>query len=136
MNCPELAVTTTNNNGTPRVAVRGMVDSWHVRSVEDVMENYLAENKTSMTLDISQASFADAESLSIMIRAIRRSCTEMKVTVIANEKTAQILSFANFGQSVLISASETTQVTTDQPEFYTSRWMAKSAGDEEMPLAA
>jgi anti-anti-sigma regulatory factor len=136
MNCPELAVTTTTTNGAPHVAIRGAVDSWHVRSVEDVLENYLSDDTKSMTVDISQATFSDAESLSIMIRSLRRSCNQMKVTVIANDRVAQILSFASFGPNVLISTSESEESVSTQPEYYTSRWMGRSAGDEEMPLAA
>lgn len=117
------------------MAVRGDVDAWHSQALEDMMEGFILQDAAALTLDVSQASFSDVESISNLVRMLRTAQTEMKVTTVASGKIAEVLGRANLSLVVADRGTDEQSANTVR-EYLTSRRMAPKTVERELPLAA
>ncbi|MEN6370494.1 MAG: hypothetical protein ABFD64_00620 [Armatimonadota bacterium] len=133
---PTIGISTLNSY--PLITLNGTVTAWHERALEDVIDNCIAEGAGSVTLDISRASFPEAESLSMLIRTLRISCRYAHIAVVAGDRTSAILASAKLGSNVDILATldEAFDVPRPMPEYLTSRRITQTEEKLELPVAA
>ncbi|MEN6521953.1 MAG: hypothetical protein ABFD46_12490 [Armatimonadota bacterium] len=133
---PTIAINTLSSY--PLVTLKGTVTTWHGLALDDVIDNCITEGAGSVTLDITQASFPEAESLSTLIRTLRISCRYAHIAVVAGDRTAAILSSAKLGSNVDILATldEAFDIPRPIPEYLTSRRITQTAEKLELPMAA
>lgn len=134
----EPAIIASALSGYPLITLKGTVTPWHERAVDDVIDNCLTEGAGSMTLDVTQASFPDAESLSMLIRTLRISCRQAHIAVVAGDAIISILDSAKLGSNVDIlgALDEAFDVPRPMPEYLTSRRITQTVEKLELPLAA
>jgi anti-anti-sigma factor len=138
MNIEGLTISISAFKGTPLVTVIGNVDACRAQSLEDVMESFLIDGAAGVTLDVTQASFTDIEGSSALVRMLRVISRDVQVAVAASSKIATTLRFAGLEPYMTICSGldQVYQQSGEREEFLTSRWMASTANDEELPLAA
>ncbi len=137
MNYPEPTVSITSLNGRPVIKLSGDISTWHLQSVEDIVENYLTEPTASIIMDTTDATFTDFEAISMLIRAVRSVCMELGVTIVAEGRILEVLMIAGLEPQVAIcrnidQAAESVKYTP-QMEYLTSRWVAKTAVTKDFP---
>ena len=138
----ELAISITTLDESPFIILKGTINLWHARTVEDILDGYVDEDTKALTIDMTQAAVPNAEGISMLIRTLRIACNELKLTVIANETIVPLLKMAGLDSSIRICSEIEKPIESSQkgPEYLTSRWMAREAeersGDEELRMVA
>jgi hypothetical protein len=134
----EPAISINSLSGYPLITLKGTVSPLHERAVEDVIDNYLTEGAGSITFDVSEALFPEAESLSMLVRTLRISSRQIHIAVVANGTGASILNMAKLGSNVdiLATLNEASNIPRPLPEYLTSRRTTQRTQDIELPLAA
>ena len=122
----------------PLVTVVGTADACRAETLEDVMEGLFLDGAEDIALDVTEASFADIESTSILIRMLRMVSREVQVVVAAYPKLSATIRHAGLAPYLTICSSLADPYEGDRQngKFLTSRWIAHHIDDEELPLAA
>lgn len=138
MECCELSISVGNLLGVPKVTLRGSMDSWHDQVVSGVLTGFRDEGTTSLVLDIAALSLCGVGGATSLVNALRSVGPEMGIHVVVSGSAANILDKAKLGPSVRLysSTDELAEYISPAKECLTSRWMAPSADDSQLPLAA
>ena len=138
MESSELSISVGELIGVPRVTLRGCMDGWHDQAVLGVLTGFADQDATSLVLDIAGLIFAGPDGVTAMVNTLRSVGPGMCVHVVASAAIAATLRRAAFGPAVRLysSTDEIAEYLSPAEELLTSRWIARSAEDEEMPLAA
>ena len=133
----ELSLSVTTFNGAPLVTARGTVDTWQIEAIEDIVAAFPLDGTAALTLDFSQASFADVESLAGLIRLLRGASAEMQVTAVTAAGIAAMLRCAGLEHQMTICTSidAATSVERSEPDYLASQLTVEKA-DKKLPLAA
>jgi anti-anti-sigma regulatory factor len=138
MNCPEPTIRVNMLNGSPLVSVDGSMSAWHAKAVEDVVQGLLREGTGALTLDISRASFSDGHCLESLISMLGAVRSQMRVVAVASGRAAATLKRADLEPLVTVcpNMDEAAEIVRPDPEQLAPKWLARSSGDDELPLAA
>ncbi len=132
----EMAVSIGTLNDYPLITVAGKVSPWQSKTIEDIVDGYVMESTAVITIDTTEAVFADVESVSTFIRTLRMGCVETQVIVIAGGRTAAILKTAGLEPNVYILQSidqAVESVPIPASEFLSSRRMALKTLESDLP---
>lgn len=134
----ELSISVGEIIGIPRVTLRGAMSEWHDQVISAVLGGFRDQRNTSLVLDIAGLTFAGAEGLAAMARALRSVGPCMCVHIVAQAATGATLHLAELGPSVRLysSTDEIAHYLSPIDELLTSRWLAAGPQDEELPIAA
>lgn len=138
MDYPELTIAITESYDFPIVTVCGAVHASNARTIEDVIDGFHEQERNSLALDVSQASFLGIEATATLVRVLRTVNPDVRLAIVAGDNIATVLDMANFGPTIKVCANmeQAADFVVPAGEFYTSRWMGQTAGDNELPLAA
>lgn len=102
MDYPEFAVSIGTLDDNPLITLKGIMNAWHVKTVEDVVSHYVSGEILSITIDASQVVLNNAETLSLLIRMLRAMTDNFKVNIIAPSDISPLLELANLGPNMQI----------------------------------
>lgn len=138
MECAELSIAVDKLIGVPKVTMRGHLDGWHDQAMSGVLSGFRDQGTTSLVLDIAGLAFAGSNAATSMVTALRKLGPEMCVHIVTSGFSAKMLQKAELGPTVRLYAStdELAEYISPSSEDLTSRWVARSSDDTEIPLAA
>lgn len=138
MDCAELSIAVDELIGVPKLTLRGHMDGWHDQAMSGVLTGFRDQGTTSLVLDIAGLNFAGSNGATSMVNVLRKLGPGMAVHVVASGFSARVLQMAELGPAIRLYAStnELAEYISPASEDLTSRWMAPSSDDSEMPLAA
>ena len=138
MKNPELTVFVGELLGVPKVSLSGMLGGWHEQAVTGILDALREHGTPSMVLDMAGLDSSDAESAATMLNIFRSIGPGICVHVVASEPFCNLLNRASVGAGVKVycSIDEISKSITPESEYLTSRWMASTSEDTELPLAA
>lgn len=138
MESRELSISVGELIGVPKVTLRGCMDGWHDQAVSGVLASFQEDGAVSLVLDVAGLKLAGVNGATAMIKVLRSLGPGMCVHVVSSGATAAILGRAKLGACVRLysSTDEIAEYLTPNEEFLSSRWLAASTEDEELPLAA
>ncbi len=138
METPTLSILIGELLGVPKVTFRGNLDGWHDEAVRGVLTAFRDEGTSSLVLDIAAINFTNTDAATGLIHVLRSLGPRICVHVLASGAPAKILDRAGLGICVRLysSTDEIAEHVSPVADELTSRWIAPTDQDNELPLAA
>lgn len=138
MQSPELSISVGELIGVPRVTLRGSMDGWHDQALSGVLKGFEDEGAGSLVLDMAGLLLAGVEGATSLINALRAVGPGLCVHVVACSSIRGMLERARLGPCLKLysSTDEIAEYLGPIEDYLTSRWLAATSEDEQLPLAA